>query len=230
MADNNEQTEGRLLARPKKVNGTAPVGLQPLVLGAARDSYLYVLATYRAKRPAPCSRSTNGAGGHARQGLNLLRSLADEAGVLLLAPASREHTWDLLVGRRYGPDVTIMDRALEQVFSRYAVDTARIAVGGFSDGASYALSLGITNGDLFTHVLAFSPGFVAPAARVGMPRIFVSHGTRDEVLPIDFCSRKIVPMLKRAGYDVRYREFDGGHTISPQIALAAVGWFTGQRR
>jgi phospholipase/carboxylesterase len=59
--------------------------------------------------------------------------------------------------------------------------------------------LGINNGDLFTHVLAFSPGFVAPAAWVGMPRIFVSHGTRDEVLPIDFCSRKIVPMLKHAG-------------------------------
>jgi phospholipase/carboxylesterase len=161
--------------------------------------------------------------------LDLLRSLTDEAGVLLLAPASREHTWDLLVGRRYGPDVTIIDRALEKVFSCYAVDSPRIAVGGFSDGASYALSLGITNGDLFTHVLAFSPGFVTLTARVGSPRIFVSHGTRDDELPIDLCSRKIVPRLKGAGYDVWYREFDGGHTISLQIALAAVGWFTGQQ-
>jgi phospholipase/carboxylesterase len=229
MADNNEQTEGRLWARPKKVSGTAPVGLQPLMLGAARDSYLYVPATYRAKGPAPLVLLLHGAGGHARQGLDLLRSLADEAGVLLLAPASREHTWDLLVGRHYGPDVTIIDRALEKVFSCYAVDSSRIAVGGFSDGASYALSLGITNGDLFTHVLAFSPGFVTLTARVGSPRIFVSHGTRDDELPIDLCSRKIVPRLKGAGYDVRYREFDGGHTISPQIALAAVGWFTGQQ-
>ena len=205
----------------------APVSLQPLMLGAARESYLYVPATYRAERPAPLVLLLHGAGGHARQGLYQLRSLADEAGVVLLAPASREYTWDLLVDRRYGPDLTLVDRALEHVFSLYAVDTARIAVGGFSDGASYALSLGITNGDLFTHVLAFSPGFVAPAEQVGSPRIFVSHGTHDEVLPIDLCSRRIVPRLERAGYDVRYREFDGGHTISPEIALEAVDWFTG---
>jgi phospholipase/carboxylesterase len=207
----------------------APVGLQPLMLGTARDSYLYVPASYAAERPAPLVLLLHGAGGHAQQGLDLLRSLADKVGVVLLAPASREQTWDLLVGRRYGPDVTMMDRALEQVFSRYAVDTALIAVGGFSDGASYALSLGITNGDLFTHVLAFSPGFVAPTERMGSPQVFISHGTRDEVLPIDLCSRRIVPRLEHAGYNVRYREFDGGHAILPEIVLEALGWFTGQQ-
>ncbi len=171
----------------------------------------------------------HGAGGHARQGLDLLRSLADAAGLLLLAPASREHTWDFLVGRRYGPDLALIDRALEQMFSRYAVTPERVAVGGFSDGASYALSLGITNGDLFTHVLAFSPGFMAPAGQRGSPRVFISHGTHDGVLPIDSCSRRIVPRLERDGYDVRYREFDGGHTITPEIALEAVNWFTQER-
>jgi predicted esterase len=123
----------------------------------------------------------------------------------------------------------MIDRALEQTFSRYAVDPGRVAIGGFSDGASYALSLGLTNGDLFTHVLAFSPGFMAPAARRGSPRVFVSHGTRDGVLPIERCSRKVVPQLKRADYEVRYREFDAGHTIPPEIALEAVSWFTGQQ-
>jgi phospholipase/carboxylesterase len=229
MASEKGHTQGRLQARPGMVTGAAPVGLQPLMLGAARDSYLYVPATYRVERPAPLVLLLHGAGGHARQGLDVLRSLADVAGMVLLAPASREHTWDLLVGRRYGPDLALIDRALEQVFSRYTVAPERIAVGGFSDGASYALSLGITNGDLFTHVLAFSPGFMAPAGQTGSPRIFVSHGTRDGVLPIDLCSRRIVPELERNGYDVRYREFNGGHTISPEIALEAVGWFT-QRR
>jgi phospholipase/carboxylesterase len=224
------QTEGRLQARPVQVTGEAPVGLQPLMLGAARDSYLYVPTTYRAACPAPLVLLLHGAGGHARQGLGLLRSLADAAGLLLLAPASRDRTWDLLVGRRYGPDLALIDRALEQTFSHYAVAPERVAIGGFSDGASYALSLGITNGDLFTHVIAFSPGFVTPAAQVGSPRIFVSHGTRDAVLPIDRCSRRIVPQLERAGYEVLYCEFDGGHTISPAIALEAVGWFTREKQ
>ena len=212
--------------RPGQVTGAAPVGLQPLMLGAARDSYLYVPATYQAEHLAPLVLLLHGAGRHARQGLELLRSLAQAAGLLLLAPASREHTWDLLVGRRYGPDLALIDRALEQTFSRYAVAPERVAIGGFSDGASYALSLGITNGDLFTHVIAFSPGFMAPAGQTGSPRIFISHGTRDGVLPIDRCSRRIVPQLERAGYDVLYREFDGGHTISPDIASEAVGCFT----
>jgi phospholipase/carboxylesterase len=226
MAGDKGHTQGRLQARPGKVTKAAPVGLQPLMLGAARDSYLYVPASYLAERSAPLVLLLHGAGGHARRGLDLLRSLADAAGLILLAPASRERTWDLLVSRRYGPDAAMIDQALEHVFSRYAVDPERLAIGGFSDGASYALSLGITNGDLFTHVLAFSPGFMAPAGQTGSPRIFVSHGTRDRVLPIDHCSRRIVPHLEGAGYDVRYREFDGGHTISPEIALEAVGWFT----
>jgi phospholipase/carboxylesterase len=229
MGSENSRTQGRLRARPGKVTGAAPVGLQPLMLGASRDSYLYVPVGYRTQRSAPLVLLLHGAGGHARQGLEVLRDLADTAGLLLLAPASRERTWDLLVGRRYGPDLALIDRALEQTFSRYAIDPARLAIGGFSDGASYALSLGITNGDLFTHVLAFSPGFMVPAGQTGSPRIFVSHGTRDRVLPIDRCSHRIVPSLKRDGYDVHYREFDGGHTILPEIALEAVGWFTQEK-
>jgi len=100
-----------------------------------------------------------------------------------------------------------------------------MALGGFSDGASYALSLGLTNGDLFTHVIAFSPGFMAPAHQVGAPRIYISHGIHDAVLPIDRCSRRLVPILERAGYDVKYHEFDGPHTIPPDIAREAVEWF-----
>ena len=79
----------------------------------------------------------------------------------------------------YGPDVEFIDRALDWVSNRLTLDTRRLAITGFSDGASYALSLGITNGDLFTRVIAFSPGFMVPARRRGKPPVFVSHGTHD---------------------------------------------------
>lgn len=168
----------------------------------------------------------HGAGGNAQHGVGLLQALADAAGLILLAPESRRQTWDVIMGG-YGPDVSYLDRALAQTFARYAVDPTRIAVGGFSDGASYALSLGITNGDLFSHLIAFSPGFMAPAAQEGAPRLFISHGTRDQVLPIGPCSRRIVPQVERAGYDVLYHEFDGPHTVPPDIARQAVDWFLG---
>jgi phospholipase/carboxylesterase len=203
--------------------------LQPLELGAACEGYLYVPPTYHAEHTAPLVVLLHGAGEDARDGLALLRGQADGAGLILLAPSSREYTWDVIASRRYGPDIAAIDRALEWAFSRYAVDPTRVGVGGYSDGASYALSLGITNGDLFTHVLAFSPGFMAPAGQEGSPRVFVSHGTRDGWLPIDRCSRVIVPQLERAGYEVRYREFVGGHVVPPEIAYEAAGWFVAEQ-
>ncbi len=217
---------GRLHARPQPPAAAAAVpGLHPL--GAAApgvDALLYVPAGYRADRPAPLAVMLHGAGGRAAHGLALLHGLADAAGLVLLAPASRGRTWDVILGG-FGPDVAALDAALAAAFARCAVDPGRVALGGFSDGASYALSLGLTNGDLFTHVLAFSPGFLAPARRVGAPRCYVSHGTRDAVLPIGPCSRRIVPRLERAGYAVRYREFDGPHTVPPAVAREAVAWF-----
>jgi len=57
------------------------------------------------------------------------------------------------------------------------------------------------------------------------PPVFVSHGTRDRVLPIDRCSRRIVPRLEGAGYEVRYREFDGPHVVPPRIGREAAEWF-----
>lgn len=223
------RAEGRLLARPGSVGVSAPAGLQPLGIATERDALLYVPNGYRVERPAPLVVLLHGAGGDAPGGLGLLQSFADERGMILLAPASRGRTWDVILDQ-YGPDITLIDQALAHTFSRYAVDPAQLAIAGFSDGASYALSVGITNGDLFTHVIAFSPGFIAPAEQQGSPRLFISHGTRDEVLPIDRCSRRIVPQVQRAGYDVVYREFDGPHTVPPEIAREAVEWYTSDQQ
>ena len=121
--------------------------------------------------------------------------------------------------------MAFLDRALEQLFARHAVDAEHLAIGGFSDGASYALSLGLINGGLFTHVLAFSPGFMAPTRMADSPRFFVSHGVADDVLPIERTSRRLVPELRRAGYDLEYREFAGGHVLPPEIARAGGDWF-----
>jgi phospholipase/carboxylesterase len=219
--------QGRFNARPADsppAGDAAPAGLQPLGLGGERDGVRYVPAGYRPERPAPVVLMLHGATGNGRRTVESLLTLADEFGLILVAPDSRLRTWDVLHGG-FGPDIAFIDAALTDTFDSYAVDPARIAAEGFSDGASYALSIGIGNGDLFTHVLAFSPGFLAPPGQEGTPRLFISHGRQDQVLPIDYCSRRFVPGLRRAGYDVTYQEFDGPHRTPPEIARMGIEWF-----
>jgi predicted esterase len=229
MLTNGLHEQGRLRSRPVRTSARAsPVGLRVLGSDAgSAEGYLYVPAGYRTETSAPLVLLLHGAGEDGRDGLAQLRGQADEAGIILLACSSHGPTWGSIVSRgRYDSDIAAIDRALEHTFSRCAVDPSRVAVGGYSDGASYALSLGLANGDLFSHVLAFSPGFLAPTGQRGSPRIFVSHGTQDRWLPIDSCSRRIVPRLERAGYEVCYREFEGGHVVLPGIAREAAVWFT----
>ena len=171
---------GRLLARPLP---PTPRRGTPRT-EAPRRLRRRAPAAHGAATPAPLVLMLHGAGQSSDEGIRPFLPLAESEGLVLLAPDSRGRTWDFLYGP-YGADVAFIDQALGYVFRRCAIDPARITVEGFSDGASYALSLGLTNGDLFSHIVAFSPCILAPAAHVGRPRIFISHGTDDRVLPVD---------------------------------------------
>ena len=216
--------EARITARPNSNTRTSAEGehVLNLTVGSSRDAILQMPST-PATDPLPLIVFLHGAGGSGQRMLARLGKAGNDAGVAVLAPDSRESTWDAIRGD-FGPDVAFINRALERVFQTVAVDPARVAVGGFSDGATYALSLGLINGDLFRRVVAFSPGFVVEGGAHGQPRFFVSHGTADDILPIDRCSRRIVPALRQRGYDVTFREFDGGHEMPPIIASEGMAW------
>lgn len=215
--------DGRLGARP----GDDPpsrvrAGTEPLGVASEGDALLAIPQTARGGTPVPLIVSLHGAGGGG-EGLGRFRVAVDR-GCALLVPHSRGPTWDLVFGG-FGEDVEVIDRALAATFRRVVVDRDRIALAGFSDGASYALSLGVTNGDLFRSVIACSPGFFEPAELRGRPRVFVSHGSDDRVLPIDETSEEIVPELVDLGYDVRFVTFPGRHEVPTEIVDRAVGWF-----
>jgi phospholipase/carboxylesterase len=186
-----------------------------------KQALLYVPQGALEHGPAPLAVMLHGAGGTARHSLDLVRKHADELGFILLAPSSQAASWDIISRREYGPDVGAIDALLERAFPDYPIDPLRLTVAGFSDGASYALSLGLMNGDLFSHVIAFSPGFMAPHELRGEPLIFISHGDGDAVLPVERCSRKIARQLRDAGRDFEYVEFAGGHVVPASTAREA---------
>lgn len=217
---------GRLSARPREVSpgAVAVDGVQEIDVPEAKGSLVFVPFN-RNKGPVPLLVMLHGAGGGGADALRLVRKLAETRGVIVLAPNSRARSWDIIVDGGYGSDVRTINAALNWVFERLPIDAERIAIAGFSDGASYALSLGFDNGDLFRYVIGFSPGFMAPVRRVGQPRFFISHGVNDTVLPIEICSRRLVPRIRQGGYELEYIEFPEGHSVPEPIRERAFDWF-----
>jgi phospholipase/carboxylesterase len=216
----------RLQARPGTPTTTITPGTWPLGLGTATyDGLLLVPGSYVHGTPMPLALALHGAGTRADAPVAFLQSYAESRGFLVLSVDSVGLTWDAITFR-YLSDVLFIDRALAYAFERCSVDPARIAVQGFSDGASYALGLGLANGDLFRRVVAHSPGFIPPFddPTVGQPEFFFSHGIQDPVLRIDTTSRRLVADLRAGGFTVEYHEFAGGHEIPPSIAALAADW------
>jgi phospholipase/carboxylesterase len=221
--DTSSGGNGRLSARVAAPAGTTEPGIYPLGLATGRDGLLYIPTSYNASTPAPLALLLHGAGRNSSELMTPMRPLADTSGLVLVAPDARGVTWDA-IGGGFLDDVRFIDRALTSTFSRVRVDATRVRIMGFSDGGTYSLSLGLINGDLFSRIVAFSPGFIVDGPATGKPKVFVTHGTRDTILPIDQTSRQIVPRLKSAGYDVEYHEFDGGHGVNPDLLAQAVTW------
>ncbi|HEV3475084.1 MAG TPA: alpha/beta hydrolase-fold protein [Actinomycetota bacterium] len=203
---------------------SAPAATGVLPLPGPDPGLLYVPDSYRPSRPAPLVVSLRGCCGGPGSGLSLVREFADDAGLIVLSPDGDGGSWDVISGG-FGPDASLIDTALVEVFRTYNVDPDRVAISGFSDGASYALSLGLTNGDLFTHVIAHSPGFMAPGDLRGRPKVYVAHGREDRTLPFDN-TEEIVAELREQGYGVVFEPFDAGHKRQPHIFADAVNWLT----
>jgi len=214
--------DGVLTARPR-MGVTTSLKSGPLGLNASGRDGVIQMPSVMPTGKLPLLVFLHGATQNGARMLQRIGPAADQLGIAVIAPDSRNGTWDG-IRNEFDEDVIFLNRTLEFVFEKVDVDPTRLAIGGFSDGASYGLSLGLINGDLFPRVVACSPGFIIQAPAHGKPRLFFSHGTSDQVLPIDQCSRVMVPRLRSMGYDVTFREFEGRHELPADIAIEALKW------
>jgi len=184
---------------------------------------VYVPKSYKAGVPMPLLMMLHGFGG-AAQGVRYTFPLAEQFGVIVVAPESRYLTWGQSAPG-FDADGRYLSAASRYVASVLDVDAAHVAIGGHSDGANYALAMGLAYGNVFNHLMVFSAGMMTPFRKQGTPRIFIAHGVKDDRMPIDRTSRKFVPELQAEGYDVTYREYDGGHGVAMPVVREAFTWF-----
>ena len=151
----------------------------------------------------------HGAGGSSASALDAFRGGWDEPGLVLIAPAAKGQTWSILRSET-DVDLESVNLALAAAYERCRIDRRRIAVGGFSDGATYALTLGVSNGDLF-------PAMHGAVARRDHRRraAAASRASSSHTAPRTACSRSNGPATPSSRHSARPA------TRSPTAASAA---------
>ncbi|MHC4605959.1 MAG: PHB depolymerase family esterase [Planctomycetota bacterium] len=109
----------------------------------------------------------------------------------------------------------IMD-LLDEIISKHKIDTNRVHVMGFSQGAYITLTLGARRPKRFATMAGFSGGWVGgtePAEGIKDVKVMLVHGKADRVVPPSG-SRKAKKVLEAAGCKVIHKEIDGwGHKL-----------------
>ena len=208
------------------------------VLTLAGGAYAY-LPKGLTGAPVPVLVVFHGAGGRAQDILDSYRADADANHFILVLPQSLGPTWDMIVDLksrlgvemnvepRYGRDLKALDAAMADLFARVAVDPARVGIMGFSDGATYAVSVGTANPQLFHTVIAYSPGPAFPTKFDITQRIFISHAEEDPVLPYS-TTRGMVARMRVKHMPLEFESFHGGHEVPKDIHAKAVAYFMGK--
>ena len=111
---------------------------------------------------------------------------------------------------------------IDECVSKYAIDAEKVTLIGFSQGAILSSAVALSYPEKVNRVVALSGYLNTEIAtedylknNITKVKFFVSHGTVDQVIPVDW-ARKTKPILENLGIDVVYKEYPIGHGVSPQ--------------
>jgi predicted esterase len=171
--------------------------------------------------------------GAGRQDEMLVKACRDEPErrqALFLVPRSVEPTWDLIAGNGEA-DLEFLEHAWDLIYRRYPVDAGRQVLLGYSDGASYALSMALSNPGFFDAAIAWAAGFVvvdrsAIGSPARKPRLYLEYGTHDPLFSFEEIALPMRDNLRRGGYEVEFSVDQGGrHWPSGSFQREALDWY-----
>jgi phospholipase/carboxylesterase len=124
----------------------------------------------------------------------------------------------------------LIARFIDELTTNYPIDSAKISLLGFSQGAVLSYAVALSHPEKIQKVIALS-GYVSDTIfekdylknDLSKLKIFASHGTADQVIPVDW-ARKTKPFLDKLGIESVYKEYPIGHGISPQIFSDFKNW------
>lgn len=93
---------------------------------------------------------------------------------------------------------------------------AQIALAGFSQGGSLAMTTGLAHGETLAGLIGLScwipKNFSQPSAAQASTPIFLAHGSMDPVVPVDY-GRASRDALQRSSATVTYHEYAMAHQV-----------------
>ena len=221
----------RLEHRAMEVREEAsPTGFVEVELGASR-AVLLTPAQIDPSRRYPLVTVFHGAGRQDEMLVKACRGEPEARQALFLVPRSLQPTWDLIAGGQGQPDLEFLEYAWELIYRRYPIDAEKQAVVGYSDGASYALSLALSNPGFFDAALCWAAGFAmmdrnAVGAENRRTRFYLEYGTADELFPFEQIALPMRENLEQAGYEVEFSVDEGGrHWPSGSFQREALDWY-----
>jgi poly(3-hydroxybutyrate) depolymerase len=214
---------------PEETGEPSPTGHVAVERGGSR-AVLLTPPEIDPSRLYPLVTVLHGAGRQDELLVRACRGEPEKRDALFLVPRSLHPTWDL-VACDERPDLDFLEWAYDLIYRRYPVDRGRQALLGYSDGASYALSVGLSNPHVFRAVMGWAAGFVAlDPTGIGpeqpKPEVLLEYGTHDELFPFERVAKPMRANLESLGYRVEFRVDEGGrHWPSGSFQSEALDWF-----
>ena len=116
----------------------------------------------------------------------------------------------------------LISNFIDELTANYPIDKNNVTLIGFSQGTILSYAVALSNPDKVQRVVAMSGYLNLEIVNenylkndLKKLKIFASHGTVDQVIPIDW-ARKAKPVLDNLGIVTTYKEYPIGHGVSPQ--------------
>jgi phospholipase/carboxylesterase len=190
----------------------------------ARGGYsLFVPESYSPDHPMPLVVALHGGYGHGRDFLWTWLREARSRGFILMAPSSLGRTWSIA---DISMDAWQLIRHVDEVCSRYTIDSDRMLVTGMSDGGTFALGFGFQK-DCPIKAIAPVSCVLVPVDLdlAGHRRVYWVHGAQDWMFPVGRAV-KACKELSSAGADVRLKVVpDLSHAYPREENDAILRWF-----